>query len=312
MNVKITSILLLVCGIISTIQSLSNNDITLNAREAKTFLKRSSRHRRDLKSDVREECCKEACDFGEIVEMVFKRKYPAPKLKKEICQQKYDNGKNCRVPPLNDPILQMFFKGLPDYSKPACKPVVCKCDGRETHGGWIFKDLKYDFSKAKVDGSPDIQSAPIINNGLDITVQKTATVLKRTVTVTEEEWFEKSEGTTLSASASFTFGVPKLGFGGSISTTLTTSKTFTVGKKKTRTETREAQFTCPWIPGKFVVCDVYFVQKSMRVPYRMNIKNKVYGCECSNTGVFKRVHSSGFHQRILEFDHIPQKYRFIS
>jgi len=298
-NMNKTYLFLLICGAaVGFLHSFPNDEITLNDRDAKTFFKRSSRQRRSIESLITQECCVEnVCNHEEMEET--NERYST----KTVCQYAYDHWNYCKTSP-HRPVAFI----LPSTIKSGCYPYICACDGRETQGGWDFVNIRYDFANTKTDSSSHIQLSPITNNGLHLNVKKVDTELKRTVTVTEEEWFEVSEGTTLSSSASFEVGIPEIGIGASVSTSLTESKMFTIGLKRTKTERRETKSTCPWIPGKFVVCEIYFMRSTVSVPFEMRIKNKAFGCECTNTGVFRKVHSSSLHQQISLYSYIPSKY----
>ena len=264
----------------------------LSNENANSFLQTKSRNRRALHEGLREECCYENCDFEERAE--FSESYGWPAVGDALCEVSNVEKRSCTC------------KARAGYNYEcggySCRDKPCKCEGTKDPKDWEVLGVSYDVARGSLSQHPLAASSKTVDNLQGETeVEPSFSV---TTTVTEEEEFTHTIGSSLSVGASFSVGVPLVAEA-EISTTLTLSSEHTFGKKTSKSESRTATLPCPAPAHRYVICHGMINVVKMSVPYTLTIKHKHYGCTCESKGVYENVHHTNIYLKPVTYTSKP-------
>ena len=249
--------------------------LLLSKEKANSFLQSKNRARRGLSEGIREECCTESCDFEERAE--FAESYEWDPVGDALCEVSHLEKRPCTC---------KARAGHYYECGTGCSVKPCKCEGAKQSKYWDVININYDIKKGSLDQKPVAASSKEVDNLQgEAELAPSFTV---TTTVTEEEYFSSTSSASLTIGSSFSFGVPGIGEG-SISQSLTVSKSHTFGERKSESIAKSATFPCVAPPHRYAVCYGMINISRMRVPYTMKIKHNIFGCTCTVEGVYENV-----------------------
>ena len=249
--------------------------LLLSKEIAYSFLQSKNRAIQELTRSIREECCTESCDFEDRAE--FAESYGSDLVGDALCEVSHVEKLSCTC---------KARTGYYYECGTGCNTKPCKCLGEKDSKYWDVIDISYDIKKGSVDQNPVAASSKEVDNLQG--EAELAPLFTVSTTVTEEEYFSHTSGTSLTIGSSFSFGVPRLGER-TISQSLTGSKSHTFGERKSKSVTKSATFPCVAPPHRYAVCYGMINVSKMRVPYTMKIKHNVFGCTCTVEGVYEKV-----------------------
>ena len=243
--------------------STATSNILLSNVNANSFLQTKSRNKRGIHEGLREECCYENCDFEERAE--FSETYGWPAVGDGLCEVSNVEKRSCTC------------KAKAGYNYEcggySCRDKPCKCEGKKDPKDWEVLGVSYDIARGSLSEHPIAASSKTVDNlNGEVKVEPSFSVSK---TVTEEESFSHTVGSSLSVGASFSVGVPVVAEA-KITTTLTLSYEHTFGKTKSKSETRTATLPCPAPAHRYVICHGMVKAVKMSVPYTMKIKQTLW------------------------------------
>ena len=272
--------------------STATSNILLSNENANSFLQTKSRNKRGIHEGLREECCYENCDFEERAE--FSETYGWTAVGDALCEVSNVEKRSCTC------------KARAGYNYEcggySCRDKPCKCEGKKDPKDWEVLGVSYDVARGSLSEHPIAASSKTVDNlNGEVQVEPSFSVSK---TVTEEESFSHTVGSSLSVGASFSVGVPVVAEA-EITTTLTLSYEHTFGKTKSKSETRTATLPCPAPAHRYVICHGMIKAVKMSVPYTMTIKHKHYGCTCESKGVYENVHHTNIYLKPVTYTSKP-------
>ena len=256
-------------------------DIMLSKENANLFLQTKKRNRRGLAEGLKEECCDEICWYEERNEYV--EEYGWSAINDALCKLSNLDKKKCNC---RTKVRTVYKCG----SLPSCKVKPCVCGGTPKEWGWWeVTGVNYNMKEGSITSDPVTVSSKSINNlggSLDLTA-----MFNVTTSVIEEEEFSYNNGTSPQSGETFTMGVP-VAMNSQFFPYPSMPALHTYGKRIMKKETREAYLPCAAPALSKVQCYGMLKVVRMNVPYKMTIKHKHYGCNCTSIGVYESVHHS--------------------
>ena len=272
--------------------SADTSSMLLSNENANSFLQTKSRNRRGLHEGLREECCYENCDFEERAE--FSESYGWEAVGDALCEVSNVEKRSCTCKARAGSNYECG-----GYS---CRYKPCKCEGTKDPKDWEVLGVSYDVARGSLSQHPLAASSKTVDNLQGET--KIEPSFSITTTVTEEEEFTHTVGSSLTVGATFSVGVPLVAEA-EISTSLTLSYEHTFGKKTSKSESRTATLPCPAPAHRYVICHGMVNVVKMSVPYTMTIKHKHYGCTCESKGVYENVHHTNIYLKPVTYTSKP-------
>ena len=256
-------------------------DIMLSKENANLFLQTRKRNRRGLAEGLKEECCDETCWYEERNEYV--EEYGWSAINDALCKLSNLDKKSCNC---RTKARTVYKCG----SLPSCKVKPCMCGGTPKEWGWWeVTGVNYNMKEVFITSDPVTVSSKSINNlggSLDLTA-----MFNVSASVIEEEEFSYTNGTSPQSGETFTMGVP-VAMNSQFFLNPSMPALHTYGKRIMKKETREAYLPCAAPALSKVQCCGMLNIVRMNVPYKMTIKHKHYGCNCTSIGVYESVHHS--------------------
>ena len=256
-------------------------DIMLSKENANLFLQTRKRNRRGLAEGLKEECCHETCWYEERNEYV--EEYGWSAINDALCKLSNLDKKSCNC---QTKARTVYKCG----SLPSCKVKPCMCGGTPKEWGWWeVTGVNYNMKEGFITSDPVTVSSKSINNlggSLDLTA-----MFNVSASVIEEEEFSYTNGTSPQSGETFTMGVP-VAMNSQFFPNPSMPALHTYGKRTMKKETREAYLPCAAPALSKVQCCGMLNIVRMNVPYKMTIKHKHYGCNCTSIGVYESVHHS--------------------
>ena len=272
--------------------SADTSSMLLSNENANSFLQTKSRNRRGIHEGLREECCYENCDFEERAE--FSESYGWEAVGDALCEVSNVEKRSCTC------------KARAGYNYEcggySCRYKPCKCEGTKDPKDWEVLGVSYDVARGSLSQHPLAASSKTVDNLQGET--KIEPSFSITTTVTEEEEFTHTVGSSLTVGATFSVGVPLVAEA-EISTSLTLSYEHTFGKKTSKSESRTATLPCPAPAHRYVICHGMVNVVKMSVPYTMTIKHKHYSCTCESKGVYENVHHTNIYLKPVTYTSKP-------
>ena len=256
-------------------------DIMLSKENANLFLQTKKRNRRGLAEGLKEECCDETCWYEERNEYV--KEYGWPTINEALCKLSNLDKKNCNC---RTKARTLYKCG----SLPNCKVKPCMCGSTPKEWGWWeVIGVNYNMKKGSITSNPVTVSSKTINNlggSLDLTA-----MFNVSVSVTEEEEFSYTNGTSPQSGETFTVGIP-VAMNSQFFPNPSMPALHTYGKRIVKKAIRGAYLPCAAPAHSKVQCYGMLKIVRMTVPYKMTIKHRHYGCSCTSIGIYESVHHS--------------------
>ena len=256
-------------------------DTILSKENANLFLQTKGRNRRGLAEGLKEECCDETCWYEERNEYVESHGWPA--INEALCKLSNINKRNCNCRTKDQTLYKCG-------ALPSCKVKPCLCGNTPKEWGWWeVTGVSYNFKEGSITSRPVAVGSKTINN-IAGTLALTA-MFNISVSVTEEEEFSYTNGTSPQIGETFTAGVP-VAIGSKFLSDPSMPTLHTYGKRIMKKETRGAYLPCSAPAHSKVQCYGLLNLVKIDVPYTLTIKHRHYGCNCTSLGVYKKVHHS--------------------
>lgn len=273
-------------------------DIVVSKENANSFLQGKSRSRRDLSQELAEECCAEDCDYEEIDE--YKSWYDWSSINEALCKLSNLDGKSCTCQTKSGINYECGGTQHHHYS---CSAKPCTCDGSEKDPKWWeVVDIKYDISKGSLKEYAIAGNYKTVDNLFNETL--ITPVFNISISVSDQETFSFTTGTSLKNGTKFTAGVPTV-VCANISSMLTMPTEHTFGETVVKPEVKKAEIPCLVPPGKYVVCEERVDVIEMEIPYTMAIKHQHYKCNCTSSGIFRNIHYTKLHMKSIVYTSKP-------